>query len=570
MSGLNLESNITKNKVTLFLKTHYLFIFLFLSVFFLRLLVLIYGNIPIEEDEAQEGIMAIHFYELKRFYLYIISEPIHGGGAIEAVITALLFWIHGGIYDGAIHTTGFILSCIALISFYASLYLIFEKNIAFISSLLYAIATPLIYWNFRLRGGYIELLCLLPWVVYFEWKIIISERENFKNFFLIGFILGVGLWIMELIIPFIICFFLLFFLVFRKRKIIKPLFFFFIGFFTGFLPNIIYNLTHDLANWKYLLSVPRRNIFSLVNYLLTQKGFWYVILSPVHIILTIFKKPGYLTLIPRFFEPDNEWSFLRQVSLASYIQCFIVTLIITYLIIAGRKKFLTIFKLLLHSKDDFLKNTRTELYLFITILNIIVYFILYIIDPIAYRYLLPVFLWFHLFVAILFFKFFYKNKFLKISSYTFLFLFIFFGLYGHWRTLTKVDGKYTHIDFYFENGIQSFFVETSNNSVKDVISFLNNEGIHYIYCPHLTVFLFRYFSREQIATASLFSRSLSDERYPEIAKEVRKADQFAVVTFKANPLSEWLIHELNRKNVNYRTKMIGEFIIFYPLNRAYF
>lgn len=216
-------------------------------------------------------------------------------------------------------------------------------------------------------------------------------------------------------------------------------------------------------------------------------------------------------------------------------------------------------------KPDFFKYSKTDQYLFIIILNVIL-FLPFSITLRGYRYFLFAYPWFFLFFVILFFKFLKRSKFFKVVGYTLICIFIFFDIHGYWKTLTK-DDKYTLIDFYIaENGnLRPLFIDISNKEVKNVISFLQEKQIYNIYTPTLTEFLFRYMSRETVNTAAFFF----EERYPEVAKNVKQADVFAIITSKVNPMTLWLMQELSRRKIQYKTKIIGEFVVFYPLNRAY-
>lgn len=57
------------------IKSHLPFICLLLITIFIRLIIIISGKIPIDDDEAQHGLMAKHIFEFSKFYIYEIMNP---------------------------------------------------------------------------------------------------------------------------------------------------------------------------------------------------------------------------------------------------------------------------------------------------------------------------------------------------------------------------------------------------------------------------------------------------------------------------------------------------------------
>lgn len=481
----------------------------------------------------------------------------------------MFFKIFGGFSEIALQLAPCLLSLIALFSFYFLLLNWFGKNVAFLSSFLFVFSTPIFYWNFKLYAGYIELLSLIPWILFIEEKIIKDISLNFKLHLLIGFLFGFGLWLMEFMLPFIFAFLLIIIFVLRTRalKRFHLMLYFLIGFLIGYLPSIVYNFTNNFANWKFILLGGRANIFEGMGV--------KVVFAPIYFIYSIFKVPQAFSFFPRFFEPDNEWSFLKPVSIVSWIQFILFLIVISYLVIFKTKRFLSMFFSFLKGSDKFLREPDETFRLFLILFNIFLFSL--IVLPIyfstqltGYRYLIPAYMWFNLFITLLYFKLRNRTFLFKISGDTLIFVFILSGFYGYWKTWNN-SGEYTRVDVYFERGMKKiFFVEVSNNSLKEVIQFLNNENIYHAYVPEMTLFLFRYYSNEQIYTASFPKPQGYRDKYPEIAKEVYRAERFAIVTFKVNPITTWLIDELDKRHINYKIKLIREFSVFYPLRRIDF
>jgi len=161
-----------------------------------------------------------------------------------------------------------------------------------------------------------------------------------------------------------------------------------------------------------------------------------------------------------------------------------------------------------------------------------------------------------------------KGSLSRILGQSIILLFILFGIWGYVLVFTK-DQKYIFQDIFIRGeNIHSLFQTTSNQSVKEVISFLTEQEIQNAYVPHYLNFLFLYLSREQISAASLYE-TIAD-RYPEMTERVQKSEQFAIICYQKNPISTWVSSELNSKGIQYRTQKIGEFIIYYPLTRRMF
>lgn len=553
------------------MRVHRPFFLLFLIVLASRVVLLTYGNIPINDDEAQHGLMAKHMYELKRFYLYEIADPLHGGAALEAAGSALSFLTAGGISDHALRASPMVLSLLAFVSFYALAFRWWGRKTALISSALYGYAVPLTYLNFRLYGGYSIVQILTPWMMYLMDKILGTRgSDSGRLYFLMGVLSGFGVWNLEIIIPYLMAFILVWLSVKRAKGMARSaLLFFIVGGLVGYLPAIVYNFTHDFSNWMFLVKGGRLHLVATwVYWKVKENGIASLVLAPWYIIDLYRSHTNILSPIPRFFEPDNEASLLRPISVFSWIQLVTVASIVFYWIAVFRRKILSLFRSIVRGGNDILR-TAEDRRLFLIVVSLFIFVLSFVGNPLGCRFLSPIYPWVSLLTAVIFLRFYGRGGVRRAAGLMLIGVTAATSLWGYVLVLSK-DKNEPQVEFLLdERKMRIMLINVSNNEYIDVISFLTDNGIRDIYAPHCTTFLFRYLSGERIDTASLLSPPLRD-RDPEADERVRYAQRYAIVSFAGSPLTERISQILQGEGVECKTRGLGKFVVFYPLDRGSF
>ena len=109
---------------------------------------------------------------------------------------------------------------------------------------------------------------------------------------------------------------------------------------------------------------------------------------------------------------------------------------------------------------------------------------------------------------------------------------------------------------------------TKGNTIAQMISFLESQGVKFVYAPYYIKYRLIFESREEIiASSSLFTPSAI--RYPQYEKAVKEANRFAFVLYRVSPYNRWIENELRRLGVPYKKAFINEMSVYYPIERKH-
>jgi 4-amino-4-deoxy-L-arabinose transferase-like glycosyltransferase len=228
------------------------FLLLFAAVLISRFSILLNAQNHVHSDEAIIGLMARHILELKDFPVYFYGEPYNGGAAMEAYMTAPLFYFLGtGVKP--LKLTIVLMSVCSWIFFYALVKRFWNRRIAWIASALFAFAPTLLPWHFQVRGGYGEYHLFMFAILYTTFSLAEEDRPPTYAYLLFGICFGMALWSFELILPFVaVC---IVYLAAVRRRLFRDRRLFLTAVLApaGYFPALCYNLTHRGANWAFIL-----------------------------------------------------------------------------------------------------------------------------------------------------------------------------------------------------------------------------------------------------------------------------------------------------------------------------
>lgn len=214
----------------------------------LRLLLLI--TPPMDSDQALTGLMARHILGGEFPYFFYGQDYC---GSIEAYLVSTVF-----LFLGATRFTLDLTICLESLFFIIFIYFlarrIFDRETALLSALFTALSSYyLIFHSILARAAYIEIPIIGVLLFIFSHLIIYRNEGQFRNFFFLGFLSGLGMWTHLLILFYLPPIFLLLFLKDRWFWVRRTILFFLLGLVLGGLPLWVHNTVHPLVTWHYLM-----------------------------------------------------------------------------------------------------------------------------------------------------------------------------------------------------------------------------------------------------------------------------------------------------------------------------
>jgi hypothetical protein len=302
----------------------------FLIVFFitavLRISLLFLAQTHVHADEAIIGLMAKHIVEGKSLPVFFYGSNYNGGAAFEAYIASFLFSIFspGVIQLKLVIVT---LSLVALCMFYYFVATFWNRKTALISATLFSIWPTLLKWNFQVRGGYGEQFFFMMAIIYLCFLIAHNRNCRWYHYILLGLCTGLSAWCMELIPGIVLPAIVYMALKRRGRFSFAHIGLALFAFIVGYMPSLYYNITHNGANWKYLLfdklgndTVPTvTSVFHILNEVLFRE-------------------------LPRFFTPETVLLYTRSVSWTGWVFYIVSMSVFLYTIFIYRKRLGAFFK----------------------------------------------------------------------------------------------------------------------------------------------------------------------------------------------------------------------------------
>lgn len=204
-------------------------------------------------DEAVFGLMTEHFLEGKGFPIYLYGA--HYAGALICYLAAPLFFLFGASMPLLKLTTYFFMFPTLLMIYFLTRSLT-DSRTAALAALFFAVPPFLINWTGQYAGGgYPETLFFGTAVLFLTHRFLsekMTSAQEIRRMKLLGFLNGVGTWILFSIIPYTLTAWTLIF--FKKtREPLRRLFAVFSSFYAiGLLPMVIYNIQRPFATFMRL------------------------------------------------------------------------------------------------------------------------------------------------------------------------------------------------------------------------------------------------------------------------------------------------------------------------------
>lgn len=515
------------------LKHRVLYCILLLSAV-LRAPLLFTSQSHVDSDAAEIGLMAKHILEKGEHTIYAWKQPYTGGYSIEAHLAVPLFCFWG-ISVQSLKMVGLLLSIVLLAVSYFFTGTWFGRRTAVVSTLLLSLATPLLQWNLQMRGGYLEamILTVLMFSIMFQ---IHEGGKNTRTYYAVwGFLSGLAWWNSEIVLPFLTASVVIW-CAYERKFIFTGKFAVFVLFFLiGSSPAIYYNVTHDFLNLRYVFGDRLlnqnavRSGITAGEWLKGRAFFFFELMTAT---------------LPRFFEPDNEWSYFRRISIFSWIQYLLLISALGYSLLSVRA-------------SGRLLTAKT---------SILVYVFVYLAadclmnpyGPQVQRFLLLLYPYISIIEAdfmIAIYDLGRRTKYLGVV------MLLFAAAIGEASYLGYMGKKSQWMD----PDPTGPYIRTEGDTISGIISFLRIAGIRYVHTTHYIKYRIIFESDEDIIASSEFFRFEKDY-FPYYEAMVRKAAEqpVAVVLYRMSRYVPFLQEVMRKNGISFKRKEVGEMVIFYP------
>ena len=426
-----------------------------------RLLFLFTPNM--DSDQAVTGLMSRHILGGEFPFFFYAQDYC---GSIEAYLVSTIFY-----FFGASRFTLDLTICLESIFFILFIYylarFIFDKETALLSSLYTALASYyLIFHSVLARAAYIETPIIGVLLFTIACKILYRHENYHRNYFILGFLCGLGMWT-----HFFIVFYLppIFLLLFIKDKWFwgrRTILLFLLGLILGGLPLWVHNIAHPLVTWNYLFDTSGGGEPALTSL-----------------------KDFFLSRLPEALgvrNNDTEKFYIPYFSFFLYITYLALFL---FLLLSRRKNFLSLFKLKMG------KSSGLDLLLLFLFLFPLIFSLSGFASAHTTRYLQPLFA-----VLPVLFAVFTK----KIKSYAVTLAALFLVLH----LFSNVYGTITRLPLISKSQVTQYRQARENE--QNLFKFLKEKNIKHVYTPDYWISVRLTFdAHEEI----LFAHPIGD-RYP--------------------------------------------------------
>mgnify|MGYP001048089500 CR=1 FL=1 len=527
----------------LMVKEHRVFLCILVFFLLLRVPLLFTSQGYLDADEAVVALMAKHIVEKGEHPVFFSGLPYNGGASVEAHLAALLSYLFG-LSRLTVKVSVLLLSLCLLVATYMFCLRYLGRASANIASLLLVAAEPLIIWNLKARGGYLETMLftvLIPWIAL---RIFFHEGERLLYSALFGFFCGLALWCQEMSLSLLGAMFLFWFISDRTFFLRRFFAVFLIFFALGNGPAIYYNLTHNFINWRHMFT-----------FLPSEASRYIQHATPQAVTLSSF-----FTHAAGFFEIISDgwegWPIEpRDLSLFAWASFGVV--------LVGVSAALYL-------------SWRSQWHWRISLLCL-VYFILHLITVYVssyrmgggiYRFYLPLYPLLSVDLAI----FCVSLRGRRWGLAVIMVLLLMFSGHGAMKNIhfLGVEPVWTHPDFEIHRGkIQPIPVRTGGESITKAVEFLRSHGIRSVITSVYIKYRLIFESREEInATSQIVPPPIDPYIYYDRLVQEDRTGPFAFVFFNASAANKYLLRLLKEEKVPWTQKTIHELTIYYPFTRA--
>jgi 4-amino-4-deoxy-L-arabinose transferase-like glycosyltransferase len=252
-------------------------------------------------DESVIGVMTLHILTRNAHPLFFYGQVYGTGAALESYLATIPFTLFG--------ISSLTLKCVALLLFWAALAsaysitrLYLDNRAALWMVILLGVATPLIEWRTKMRGGYagIPFFTLIILLIY--GRILEQDQKPWWRYLLLGVAMGGALFNSTLSLSLLVAIFIHSLFVARRfyrwSVLLLPL-----GVMLSLMPLIVHEVRTDYMYVRYLLS--------LGGTPLTMDDVGNVIIH----------------YLPRFFVSRNVDAYVSQVSVLGWVEFGVYALV---------------------------------------------------------------------------------------------------------------------------------------------------------------------------------------------------------------------------------------------------
>jgi hypothetical protein len=488
-------------------------------------------------DEAVVGIMAKHILTKGERPLFFYGQVYGGGGAIEAYLATIPFAIFG--------TSSIALKSVALCFWLVTIALCYlfclryyNYVTAIFSSIILIMATALIEWHLKMRGGYAAIPMFFMIILMCFSYLVDKGSQGGRQFLLFGLFCGAAYYNLEIILPFL--FTLLLFSLFWRHIFWKwkPALLTVAGFIIGASPLLLFNLTHEFINFRYVFGQGAghdgQNLF-----------------SHLYTLIIIY--------LPRFFVGRNVDEYISNPPTMAYLEYAIYLVLFVCLSIKIWPQVIKLAVSLLSpagvKRNDSPADIETLL-----VVYLIIYLIIFSVSGSigsGPRYLLPLYPALAIVAARgVNWLCMDQNRMFNVAGIILLIALVVFGSINHLACI----GKGWVNDDVFIQGQGLVHRQTSGETISKIIDFLNKRQVSRVWCTYFVQWRLLFESNEEIVASSYKLMPGADTlRYPLYD---------AIVWEHGGPQAIILHHEdtqLEQSMINgYEREVIGEYVVLIP------
>jgi len=474
---------------------------LFLAV---RLFAIFTSQMHVDPDAAYYSMIARYISSGEIFPFYAAMHY-NGGITIESYLAAFTFTVFG-ISDLSVKLTVLAVTLLCTVLFYYFMEKFFGEKTAIIAGLIFAMSTSVFTPYNILLVGYMSLL------VSFMILLILFYRITFDRsgqWFLFGIASGLAYYVLEYSVVLVFsC--LLFWLITRRKELVQKLPVLAVSFFVGFLPVLIYNVLNNLANFKHLVAGTFVHRIAC-EYNLVPKAVEFGDRVVSHCdVFTMFEKGQSITgLFTRTIPHLFSYFWIRWVFYIAFIGCLALVIY-----------------------TNIRKRNHKEIFI---VFSFLVFMIAYLVS--GYRdiqHLFPAYIFIFIIFAMAIRK-------MKKAQVVVLVLLLAFGL--------------------ADNIMFSGGVYRNPGEYHEIISFLNENGIRYVYASHFIKWKIIWHSEEAIPASCLNLCPCQEGEHISYDDFVKGSDDFAVILHENSAIEKTLRDYMEKVPHNART--IDKKVIYY-------
>ena len=299
-------------------RIHWPFFLIAAAALALRLAPLATSQRYADGDEAVVGVMAKHILEKGERLVFPYAQPYGGGGAIEAYLVALSFRVLG-ISSISLKLVGVAVSMATLLAAYLFCVRHLGLGTARLGAGFLAVATPLIEWNSKVRGGgNTEAILFSILIVFAFCRIAYRRHTGVGSFLALGLVSGLAWWNSEIILSCLVALAVAslawggLFLRLRAMAATAG------GFIVGCSPMLVHDVASGFDRWH-----------QLYQQVAATGG-----LNWGRTLAMSYRLP--LVELPRFFTSRNVDQFVTSLPTAGYVECGVTAALVILVCVISR------------------------------------------------------------------------------------------------------------------------------------------------------------------------------------------------------------------------------------------